>query len=391
MSDNEVVADDPSWAQNPAVEGMTNHIQDRTGTRSEYLNGTAGDGGTGVSGNAVTTLDQRTATKPGLAPLCRQDSSEIIDTNKPKSTFKITSVIVHEKGSSQDGRHSFGEEDEESAVEDSLLQTDAEDSPAPVSNFAEIVRQQQQQQHRQDRVDSTSRFKVVKIQKREPYKIGRWRISDFMSQSIQSSKIVQDIPVVHVVKHSDSGNSSRASSTHYVHGVDDPSKNPLASINAASGKQTLSSIQQSPHAPGTSISGLVNATMPSSGALELTNDHRQLTTATSNTTIATGPQLNNYSHTDQLTNQQRLDNAAAAVANITGDPSLTAAGSKVLPSTSDAHNAAVTNTAFQSANISNTVGAAQLAAGSVNRQLQTSSLDQSSATLQANTQVGDFS
>ncbi|XP_067949299.1 TSC22 domain family protein 4-like [Watersipora subatra] len=197
---------------------MTNHITQPSNT--EHING-------GV------------ATKTGPALLIRQDSSEALDA-KPKSTFKITSVTLHtQQGSSQDGRHSFGEDDEESAVEDSLVQTDADESPSNIGNMADTVKTGQ----RQDRVDSTSRFKVVKIQKREPYVIGRWRISDFMSEPEASgSKIVAESAQG---KRSDSGNSSRASSTHYVHGVDDPSKNPLASVSVSS-NPTLASIQQSP-------------------------------------------------------------------------------------------------------------------------------------------------
>lgn len=238
---------------NPAKgeSAMTNHLNHPTNT--EHING-------------------EVVPKPTLAQLGRQDSSETIDA-KPKSTFKITSVTLHtQKGSSQDGRHSFGEEDEESAVDDSLVHTDAEpeDSPVPLaSNFTDIGKQQQ----RQDRVDSTSRFKVVKIQKREPYTIGRWRISDFLSESeINSAKTAQD--ATHA-KRSDSGNSSRASSTHYVHGVDDPAKNPLANISVT-GNPPLPSIQQSPLTqPGLSMAVSAEPTAATnSSELPAANTHR---------------------------------------------------------------------------------------------------------------------
>lgn len=203
---------------------VTNHSVNIMTNSTEHVNGVMGAPAIGENG--------------------RQDSSEL-KVPKKESTFKITSVTLHsQKGSSQDGRHSFGE-DEESAVEDSLIQTDAEDSPAPVNILAEVIK-------RQDKDPTSSRFKVVKIQRNGNR--GRWRIRDEPESEVHTnSKITNSVneavDVHHVTtKHSESGNSSRAGSTHYVHGVDDPSKNPLASINASSNQQMLPSIQQSPNA-----------------------------------------------------------------------------------------------------------------------------------------------
>ena len=208
MSDRPIILD-----PNRVDTTMTNHVNHPT--NQEHING------------AVTPT-------PTLAQLGRQDSSETIDTKPKISTFKITSVTLHpQKGSSQDGRHSYGEEECE---DDSIVHTDAEESPAPPNNLTDTVK-------RHDRNDTKGRFKVVKIQKRDPYMIGRWRISDFESDpEVTGSKIVTDVSQL---KRSDSGNSSRASSTHYVHGVDDPAKNPLGNINVAS-SPALPSIQQSP-------------------------------------------------------------------------------------------------------------------------------------------------
>lgn len=74
--------------------------------------------------------------------------------------------------------------------------------------------------------DLQSRFKVVKIESTEPFRRGRWLCHDYMAPSKdgerkeRGEKGEKDEGV-------GSGNSSAASSIHYIHGVDDPAKNPL--------------------------------------------------------------------------------------------------------------------------------------------------------------------
>ena len=174
------------------------------------------------------------------------DRQLVIDSIDPKpkankSTFKITSVTLHtEKGASQDCAAGGADDEDESLLDDSATHADISsvETPLQTSSVTDVKRQ--------DRVDSTSRFKVVKIQKREPYAVGRWKISDFMSESeVTNSKLVEN---TNHKKGSESGNSSRAGSNHYVHGVDDPSKNPLASIT------NLPAIQQSNPAQDVALS-----------------------------------------------------------------------------------------------------------------------------------------
>jgi len=168
--------------------------------------------------------------------LGRQDSGESDPKPKQnKTTFKITSVTLHtEKPSSRDEcRTSFGEEDDESAVEDSFVQTDVDENPVPINTLTDAIR-------KSEKVDSTSRFRVVKIQKRDPYNKGRWRIVDSMPSESEFSN-TNTKGEINMVRGTESGNSSRAGSVHYVHGVDDPAKNP---INNA--QPTLPTIQQSP-------------------------------------------------------------------------------------------------------------------------------------------------
>ncbi len=69
--------------------------------------------------------------------------------------------------------------------------------------------------------DLHSRFKVVKIESTEPFRRGRWLCHDFMAPAKDGEKTEKDEGV-------GSGNSSAASSIHYIHGVDDPAKNPLS-------------------------------------------------------------------------------------------------------------------------------------------------------------------
>lgn len=87
-----------------------------------------------------------------------------------------------------------------------------------------------------------SRFKVVKIESKVPYKRGRWTCVDGRdpppekSSSVERSDSVQraDGSKVQPKEDHESGNSSAASSVNYTHGVDDPSKNPLANMQTSS-------------------------------------------------------------------------------------------------------------------------------------------------------------
>lgn len=82
-------------------------------------------------------------------------------------------------------------------------------------------------------IDHPSRFKVVKIESQEPFTRGRWTCLDFLDPH-NAEKKVSETAHDKLERHDKvpdevgSGNSSAASSVHYVHGVDDPSKNPLA-------------------------------------------------------------------------------------------------------------------------------------------------------------------
>lgn len=341
---------DPPLADSSAETTVTNHVNAMTNS-TEYINGVM--------------------PAPTLGEQGKQDSSE---NNEPKAkpkTFKITSVTMHpQKGASQDGRLSCGE-DEESAVEDSLIQTDAEDSPAPLANITETIK-------RQERPDSASkpdptsvnpsRFRLVKLPKTEPYTKGRWRISDTPEISDNNHKVTDatgDTVNNHhgggppVTRHSDSGNSSRASSHHYVHGVDDPSKNPLLASNqptASVSNHPLPSIQQSPIAQ----SALSQVTVTATGTDSGTPYH--------------DPQLanTNYTKADHFSDANAHSSDLLAQSNITIGNS-----SDVAPA--GAVGGQLTHTVLQGTQLPNAPG--------LHQQQHHQSTDQSTIVTQINTQV----
>ena len=148
---------------------------------------------------------------------------------KKKSSFQITGVVVakptptdrvlNEECDSYEDVDETCEthtEDVSSDILDLSKNTDIEPDPSSTEDVSPNL----EEPPRDPRIsDMTSRFKVVKIETREPFKRGRWTCLDFL-----------DPPAEKLDKGADeagSGNSSAASSIHYVPGVDDPAKNPL--------------------------------------------------------------------------------------------------------------------------------------------------------------------
>ena len=73
--------------------------------------------------------------------------------------------------------------------------------------------------------DMHSRFKVVKIESKEPFVRGRWTCLDYRNPPAEKA----------LEKNTDeigSGNSSTTSSINYVHGIDDPARDPLLAISS---------------------------------------------------------------------------------------------------------------------------------------------------------------
>jgi hypothetical protein len=149
---------------------------------------------------------------------------------RKKGTFKITSVKLNDTGDADsmddlDESHTELTEDYSSELLDASRATDYEqETPSAVEDIP-LNNQLQGVRDVKEKSDMHSRFRVVKIETKEPFRRGRWICHDFLdpqpSVNIDKSdtKINQD--------DTNSGSSSAGSSIHYIYGVDDPTKNPL--------------------------------------------------------------------------------------------------------------------------------------------------------------------
>ncbi|XP_033761113.1 protein bunched, class 2/F/G isoform-like isoform X2 [Pecten maximus] len=176
--------------------------------------------------------------------------------HKKKSTFKITSVTKNIQrppiggdppndadGDSMDDLDETVEshtEELSSEILDSSKYTDLGDQDTPLEDFTqtfgqdseviisnttgkEVISKEKSDVHS----STTTRFKVVKIETKEPFRRGRWLCHDLLDTPItekSETKVVRDS----TDDQANSGNSSASSSIHYVPGVDDPAKNPLS-------------------------------------------------------------------------------------------------------------------------------------------------------------------
>ncbi|XP_046580594.1 TSC22 domain family protein 1-like isoform X1 [Haliotis rubra] len=145
---------------------------------------------------------------------------------KKKSTFKITSVTKPTRGGSGELQN---DADGDMDSMDDLDESHTEDFSSEILDSSKATDIEQDAVLTPEEIfkpaDAQSRFRVVKIETKEPFRRGRWLCHDFLD--------TQPAPEKSEVKHADeihvhSGTNSANSSMHYVHGVDDPSRNPLA-------------------------------------------------------------------------------------------------------------------------------------------------------------------
>ena len=229
-----------------------------------------------------------------------------MDTNpRKKSCFAITRVIQktganehnHEDQDSVDDLDETNTEDISSEILDASKQTDIDPDPSsedtvqsiatedlskdtsavPTSNHIDVLPnisnlQQNAANQKSDssldqsapleKIDtnqSLSRFKVVKIESSQPFRRGRWLCQDYLNPPeghTQPEKLPEIKPDKPFDDHG-SGNSSAASSVHYVPGVDDPGKNPLTEgfQNASESQQHGRSMQSPASAQTTTTPG----------------------------------------------------------------------------------------------------------------------------------------
>ncbi|KAL3848562.1 hypothetical protein ACJMK2_019413 [Sinanodonta woodiana] len=150
---------------------------------------------------------------------------------KKKGTFKITNVMKNDAdGDSMDDldeSHTEVTEDVSSDILDISRATDnGQDTPSEDIVFQGLSNEMDAKENK-DKTgsDMHSRFRVVKIETKEPFFRGRWRCHDYLD----TMQVMSERSDTKLAEEGNSGSSSAASSIHYVHGVDDPSKNPLLS------------------------------------------------------------------------------------------------------------------------------------------------------------------
>ncbi|XP_045200840.2 protein bunched, class 2/F/G isoform-like isoform X1 [Mercenaria mercenaria] len=150
---------------------------------------------------------------------------------RKKGTFKITSVKLNDTGDADsmddlDESHTELTEDYSSEVLDASRATDYEQETPSVAEDIPLALNNPGVRDVKEKSDMHSRFRVVKIETKEPFRRGRWFCHDFLDPQSSSVNIDKSDTKVNQ-DDTNSGSSSAGSSIHYVYGVDDPAKNPL--------------------------------------------------------------------------------------------------------------------------------------------------------------------
>lgn len=173
-------------------------------------------------------------------PMTREELDNRANSNSPKTvvdgipkkkgTFKITSVKLNDTGDADsmddlDESHTEMTEDYSSELLDTSRATDYEQETPSVTEDIPLNSQVRVSDVK-ERSDIHSRFRVVKIETKEPFRRGRWFCHDFLDPQPSSVNIDKSDTKVNQ-DDANSGSSSAGSSIHYIHGVDDPAKNPL--------------------------------------------------------------------------------------------------------------------------------------------------------------------
>ncbi|XP_025079954.1 protein bunched, class 2/F/G isoform-like isoform X3 [Pomacea canaliculata] len=144
------------------------------------------------------------------------------DAPKKKTTFKIIGVTYK---SQRGGSGDLTQDNDGDSIDDldETVDSHTEDYSSEfydTSSRATDVDNQDPLTPEEVIKEKPVRFKVVKIESKEPFKRGRWMCYDYLDGPEKVENKQDEISV-------NSGSSSATNSVHYVHGVDDPSKNPL--------------------------------------------------------------------------------------------------------------------------------------------------------------------
>jgi len=265
---------------------------------------------------------------------------------KKKSTFKITSV-TKSRGEGQNDADADSMDDLDETVEshtedisseilDSSKYTDIGDQDTPLEENTQTTFGQEsevvpvnkevnninKEGKSTDAHSTQTRFKVVKIETKEPFKRGRWTCHDLLDDHMidkSESKIVATDRDRE--EQANSGNSSASSSVHYVHGVDDPSKNPL--IMGAGGQGQILQNEPYIHQNDTSNPGDKFMSKLPQGATEMSNtqyiQHAQPTPSSAQIpTSLQMHQMQNYSGVINTNAGSPVQNMTQAASDLRG-------------------------------------------------------------------------
>ncbi|XP_070538999.1 TSC22 domain family protein 1-like [Ptychodera flava] len=158
-----------------------------------------------------------------------------VASHKKKSCFQITSVKVSEN-TNNDDNESIDDLDESHAEDVSSDMLDLSKNTEDTLDENHAIIQQEiithddnvnQNSHGNGHCNGPSRFRVVKVETIEPIKRGRWTCTDYLDPPAEKEQI--NVPPDRTIEKepTGSGNSSAASSVHYVPGQDSNAENPL--------------------------------------------------------------------------------------------------------------------------------------------------------------------
>ena len=201
------------------------------------------------------------------APVANQKITTDGYLSKKKSTFKITSVTKNSRGGSGevtiadadvDSLDDLDEtveshtEDASSEILDNSKYDDGVDQFSPLDESIGHESELTSGKENKEKSDvHSTRFKVVKIETKEPFRRGRWTCRDSLDTPVGEKSETK----LNEEKDRNSGNSSACSSVNYVEGVDDPAKNPLSTASFPNIDQTNENQVEKSHVqvPGASL------------------------------------------------------------------------------------------------------------------------------------------
>ena len=176
---------------------------------------------TNSDGDLDDDLDDTTADDPSLASfdISKNEHDDTMDSNfSPQGISNSPDAIARLKSSTPDGLSSSG--DANLLLPTNIFENGAANKGTqPLKNISieQIISPELAQV--QQVVNKESRFKVVKIESKEPFKRGRWSCHDYLDPPTVEKSDNKPTDLHEAIG---SGNSSNASSVHFAPGSEDP-------------------------------------------------------------------------------------------------------------------------------------------------------------------------